>query len=284
MAYDKRPLGRYLLIGHELNRLRDRRGLTLKAAARQSHHSPSWMSTVENGLAAIRSDDLKGLLLLYDCPDADLNESLIHLAERGRLPSWWRAFEGMANAAAVHYASLEADASRIFSFQLQLIPGLLQTPEYTRAVTSMNPDADSTLHEATAELRKQRQQVLHGPDPTIFQAVISESVFHLLVGGSQVMREQAAHLHELAQRPNIELRIIPHGGGVHPGVDGAFTILTFKPRGRLNVAVPASAAESRFLVQEADRRLYADIARQVIDAALPPEPSLELLARIASAL
>src|SRR5690349_4517762 len=111
MAYGTHPQGRYLLIGHHLQRLRESRGLTLTSAARQSHHSPSWLSTVENGLASVRTDDLIALLGLYACAESDLAASLIYLAEQGRQRGWWREFEGRVSPAPLDYASLEAHAS-----------------------------------------------------------------------------------------------------------------------------------------------------------------------------
>ena len=137
---------------------------------------------------------------------------LRRLAERAHDPGWWN-----------QYTPIEAQASRICYWALAIIPGLLQTPDYARALLEDGQIIEDV--EATVDARMARQQVLNRDRPPELRALINESALDQPVGGPEVMKEQLAHLIALSHRRNVILRVVRRSVGAHIGLDGSFTIL-----------------------------------------------------------
>jgi transcriptional regulator with XRE-family HTH domain len=187
---------------------------------------------------------------------------LVHYARTAHDPDWF-----------LEYAKFELRALIIRTFRLSLFPGLFQTPEYARALLSasgMVKDVD-----AAVENRMRRQEVLTRNKPPHVWAVIDESVLHRSVGGSAVMREQLARLHEATALPNVTVRIVRQSVGVYPGLDGSFNHLTTKTGDLAFVEAPGGGR----LVQDGAEVRWFGVRWERIGAnALPWDSSRELIA------
>ena len=138
------------------------------------------------------------------------------LLNRDRFPSWFRG-----------YAELEATATQIRYYEVQVVPGLLQTEEYARAVLSSGPPQVASKVDEYVAARMDRQRVVDRPSPPLLWAVLDEAVLRRTIGGATVMRAQLAHLVEAAASPFVVLQVLPFSAGPQAGLSGAFTILVF---------------------------------------------------------
>ncbi|MFI5719653.1 helix-turn-helix domain-containing protein [Nocardia sp. NPDC051750] len=201
-------------LGRELRRLRERRGTSQAAAARAIEVSPQTIGRMEDGHASRPTTlQVNGLCDLYQASDEE-RRFLLDLLRELRVAkqtggTWWRAFADEIPADFNHFLALEAAASRITSWQVTLLPGLLQTPDYRRALTwSAHPNRSSADIERRIDLATQRQDRLS--DNTFhMEVLLSEAVLRHGIGGYGVMADQLLHLLELSELPNISIRVVP---------------------------------------------------------------------------
>ncbi|GAA3237737.1 DUF5753 domain-containing protein [Actinocorallia longicatena] len=281
MASRNPPLGRNLLIGAELLKLREEQNMTINAVARKHHHSPTWLSTVENGFTTVRADDLDDLLTLYDCGDAR-REALLYLARSGRRRGWWNDFADEIPPVQRDHASLEADAMAIFEFHMQLVPGLLQTRDYTREIFEASRLVEPERFSALCRFREERKRLLLDGTPPHYQAIISESVLGLVVASPAVLRAQLTHLLEMTELSHVDVRIIPRSHGYHSGTDGNFAILDFKPAGLLRHVNRGALVAIPPIVSAPGTHKYGQNAAALAEFALPSTESREFLGRVIS--
>lgn len=224
MASRFSPTVRRRRLGRELRRLREEAGLKLGKVASVLECSPSTVSRIENGqVGNIKPRNLRELLELYVVGD-DQQEKLLRLAYQARAKDWWEAYGDVAD----EYVSVEAGAATIRSYEALLVPGLLQTEEYARAVIrKVLPDAPDDAIEKRVELRMARQSHLFDDDPVRLWVVVEEAVLHKLTGGRSVMRDQLHRLVLAAEQPTVTLQVLPLSVGEYPEVEGSFTILGF---------------------------------------------------------
>lgn len=228
MPADPSPTVRRRRLGAELRRLRENAGLTAGQAAGEMDCHASKIGRIENGRSGVRLPDLRAMLDLYGVGDGPARDTLTALAREGRERGWWHLYAGILTPAASEYVSLEAAASTIRNFETVLVPGLLQTGEYTRAVVREGRPDESPEQTATrVRLRTERQLLLRRPGAPLLHAVVGEAALHVRVGGRDVMAEQIAHLLAVSDRPNVTLQVVPFTAGAHPGLDGPFVVLGF---------------------------------------------------------
>lgn len=280
MPVSATPSVRFRRIGLELRRLREERRMTIKVASVLLRRSTGSLSRIETGYQAIPPRDLEYMLLKYGIEDGPLKEAMLELAAEGRKRGWWHRYASALSPEVMDFISLEADARSIRTYETVLIPGLLQTPDYARALIQGTP---SEIKRAV-EVRIARQAVLNRPDPPAFQAVINEAALWQQVGGAQVMRAQLGRLIEMSER-SIDIRIIPFKtGAAHHGLQGPFTILEVGTRGRLTVAITETLHGMSYIEQTEDIRYFADVFDGLHGIALPESDSRALIERIRSDL
>ena len=213
----------------ELRRLREEKGFAQETVANEMEWSISKLIRIENGSVGISVNDLKALLDLYELDD-DQRDDLIELARGSRQRMWWSHYQKHLSATYLEFIGYEADASSIRHFQPLVVPGLLQTEAYARAI-----NAGTTLteepqpgDEERIQVRLERQRdIFDREHPVEYIAVIDEAVLHRQVGGADTMRAQLAHLVEMARRPSVSVYVVPYPAGAHPGLSGAFSIMEF---------------------------------------------------------
>ncbi|MFD6691089.1 helix-turn-helix domain-containing protein [Streptomyces bacillaris] len=219
----RRQLGRYL------RDLRGRAGITVRAAARQLEWSEPKIWRIETGQTSMRSLDVQAMCMIYGAP-ADLTEALMALAKETKSRGWWHSYGDVIPEWFNLYVGLEEAAVSMSAYQNELVPGLLQTEGYAREIMRTHrPDLSEGDLEDRLDLRMERQnQVSRGTDPLQLRVVLSESVLHWPIGGSEVMSQQLAHLVYVSELANVTLRVVPFKGGAHYGVvSGPFLILRF---------------------------------------------------------
>jgi transcriptional regulator with XRE-family HTH domain len=200
---------------------RESRELTQKQVADALEWSVSKVVRIESGAVRVSTTDLRALLALYQVSEETEVARLVDLARAARRPGWYRKYENALDRDFAEYLSYESSAETIATFQPLLVPGLLQTQDYARAVFTVNR---SSHVEERLWLRRERQAMLGRDDGPFLQCVIDEAALHRRVGGPAVMREQLIRLGE-AIGPRISLGIIPFTAGAHPSMMEPFTIL-----------------------------------------------------------
>ena len=222
------PTVRRILVGAQLRRLRESRNITREAAGYRIRAHESKISRLELGRVGFKDRDIADLLEFYGVEDAAQRDALVALAREANAPGWWHSYDDVLPNWFETFVGLEEAASLIRSYEIQLLPGLLQTEAYARAVVGAGaPNATLAEVERRVHFRIKRQAILHRENPPHFWAVIDEAALHRPIGGAKVMREQVEHLLELMTLPNVTLQVMPFRFGGHVGEGGAFTILRF---------------------------------------------------------
>ena len=226
MASAQSPTVRRRRLALELRRLREAAKLTCEEVAEQLECSASKISRVETGRVSVSPRDVRDMLEIYDVPESQ-RESLVQLARESRQKGWWHAYGDTVLPHFGTYLGLESAASEIRIYEVNLIPSLLQTEEYARAVISAGMvDKPRTDIERSVALRMERQHVTRTNMPKVW-AVLDEAALRREVGGPEVMRVQLEYLRELGSTRNVSLQVIPFGGGAHPAMGRPFVILAF---------------------------------------------------------
>jgi transcriptional regulator with XRE-family HTH domain len=212
----------------ELRRLRERAGFIGEEVARLLGWSTSKISRLERAQTAIKRADLRRLLELYRV-DPPRREELLALAEESQPSGRLKAISARLPGVQAEFLNVEAEAESVWNWEPQIVPGLLQTEDYARAVMlgwhSMFTEPPSEV-ERRVEARLLRQQVLQRDPPLQLSVVMDESVLHRKLGEPSVMRMQLQHIVEASRLPNIRVRILPLKGD-HPVATGAFTYVKF---------------------------------------------------------
>lgn len=272
------PTVRRRRLSSELRRLREAADLTIDEVADKLECSASKISRIETGHVGVTPRDARDMLELYGVV-GDAREALVQLSREARTRGWWHAYSEVFTGA---FVGLEADASSLRAFQALLVPGLLQTEAYARAVIrAMRPDITDTELDRRVTARLARQRLLTEPSPPEYWAVVDEAVLHRMVGGPEVMAEQLARLLELAALPHVTIQVVPFGTGAHPGMEGPFVILGFPEQADPDVVYVDATNSGHYLEVPADVRRYALMFDHLRAAALKPDDSVDLIATFA---
>jgi transcriptional regulator with XRE-family HTH domain len=233
MTRGETPVVRLRRLRAELRRLRDEAGHTQKSVAESLGWSTSKVIRIETGAVNISTSDLMALLHFYGINDADRTSELLAIT-RQKEQAWYDGLRDTYSAQFINFLAFEDSATRIRTFMGLVVPGLLQTEDYMRALfrnSVSDPHepsmADETSVDRAARTRRRRQELLtrdHGPELSV---VLDEAVIHRWVGGPEVMRDQLSYLKEMAEHPRVDLRILPFTQGTHHGMRDSFTIFEF---------------------------------------------------------
>lgn len=276
-------LGRQL--GDELRRLRESQNLTTTDAAEALDCTKGKISRIENGRVTVRLPDLTAMLHAYRVSEPEVVERLSGLARRAnrrRREGWWHQYGDVLGDTYRDYIEMETICDSIRTFQAQLIPGLLQTPEYGRAVTVASRAWQTAEQiEQFVQVRLARQARLTSDDPLEFWAVLAEGVLHQQVGGPTVMADQLQHLVEVADRPNVTVQVLPFSRGAHSGMFGPYLLLSFPRVSALDLVLTETPTGNIWREQEPEVLRYRELFDDARTSALPPTESLRLIRRIA---
>ncbi|MFI7341788.1 helix-turn-helix domain-containing protein [Streptomyces sp. NPDC050085] len=276
------PTMRRRMLGAELRKLRERQGLTGDEVAEQLKWHPSKISRIEGGRSGLRPHEVKDLLDLYEVEDAETRTGLETLAREGKRRVWWQPYNDVLTPRYLDYISFEAEASSARSFETTLVPGLLQTPDYARAVIrALKPERAPDEVNALVDVRLGRQNsALNREDPLQLWAIMDESVLRREVGGRDTMNRQLKRILDASEQPNVTLQILPFGAGAHAGMLGPFVILGFPVQADLDVVYSEGLASSVYLERDDDRIAYGRTFDRLMAASLDVDPSRDMIASL----
>lgn len=265
-------------LARELRATREHTGLTLEQASAALGWNRFKLGRIEAGKTRVSSPDVARILDVYGI-DPSVHASIVQLARDASRRGWWSSYSGIFVGG---FVGLEDEASEIRTYQVQLIPGLLQTEEYARAVISAGVPGDPDEVEKRLRARMARKTLLSRPDAPTLKAVLAEPALRQRVGGGAVMRDQLAELIKAAGRPNVTVRILPQVVGARAGIEGPFVILNFEDELDPDIGYAEGMYGNIFIEGiEQVARCTVEFDR-IWEAALGEEASERLIADIAS--
>jgi transcriptional regulator with XRE-family HTH domain len=277
------PTVRRRLVGGALRRYRENMGYALEDAARVLDCDRSKISRIETGQRGIRTKELHELLAEYGVPDRE-QAALAAIAGRGGRQAWWHPFAGRFSEADLDFVIMESAASQVMIYEAQLVPDLLQTEEYARAIAAAEPGFSSQdqREEAVAAKAARQQAVLAGTRR--LEIVLGEGALHQAVGGPGVLAGQISHLVRLSEeRPGLTLQILPFSAGAHAAAgSGSLVILSFPDAPSLGVVYLEALSGGVYLSSQADVSRYIDAFALLRAAALTAGDSVRLLRGLAA--
>ncbi|WP_433476117.1 helix-turn-helix domain-containing protein [Spirillospora sp. CA-142024] len=224
------PTALRMQIGARLRRMREERGLSRAQAGEIIRGSASKMSRLELGRHGFKARDVLELLTLYGVDDEDERKSFLDLVQEAKKPGWWQSYGDVIPGWFEQYLGLEQSATTIRNYEVQYVPGLLQTRDYARAVIGLeHHDAAYDGLERRLTVRMKRQEILHrGSGAATLWAVIDEAALRRPIGGPETMRGQIEHLIAVSEgMRNVNLQLLPFSAGGHLALGGPITIVRF---------------------------------------------------------
>jgi transcriptional regulator with XRE-family HTH domain len=276
-----RPTALRIALGGHLRRLREASGITREAAGDTIRASSSKISRLELGRVSSKERDVADLITLYGITDAEERELLLTLARQANAPGWWRQYGDVLPNWFETYLGLEQAASVIRTYEPQLVPGLLQTEDYARAIMLLRH-----LHTSHGEierrvaLRMTRQAFLSQPAAPDLWVALDEAALRRPLGDQKVQQAQLQHLIEMAQRPNITLQIVPFDVGAHAAAGGPFTILRFSEPDLPDIVYLEHLTNALYLDKKRDIVEYLAIMDNLCIQAESPTDTLSLLRKV----
>ena len=280
MRSEPSPAVRRRRLALELRRLREAARLTCEEVADHLECSASKISRVETGRVSVSPRDVRDMLDLYGVPAAQ-RESLVQLARDSRQKGWWHAFSDTMPPQFATYVGLESAACQIRIYEASLIPELLQTEDYARAVIRagmMNSPREAV--ERQVALRMARQPAIAVDNPPKIWAVVDEAALRRQVGGPGVMQRQLEQLLAEAMLPDVAIQVIPFGGGAHPAMGRPFIILAFPERVDSDVVYLEDLTSVLYLEDVADVDRYNVLFNHLRATALSLDDSSVLITSI----
>ena len=270
-----------MLLGAHLRKLRETKGITRETAGWEIRASDSKISRLELGRVGFKERDVSDLLTLYGVTDPAERDPLLDLARRANTPGWWHRYSDLLLPWFQPYLGLESAATTIRSYEVQYVPGLLQTKDYARAVMMIaHGDAARGEIDRRVDLRMERQQLLSRADPPQMWVVVDEAVLRRPIGGPTVMREQVAALHRADQAAQRTHPGLPFAAGGHAALGGAFSLLRFPDQDLPDVVYVEQLTSALYLDKRDDVEEYATAMERLCIEAEPPARTTEILERI----
>jgi transcriptional regulator with XRE-family HTH domain len=276
------PTVQRLVLGSQLHRLRESRGITAEQAAEAIRGSHSKISRMEHGRVGFKERDVADLLALYGVTGAEEQAALLNLVREANTPGWWHAYSDVLPSWAQPYVGLEAAASVIRTYQNQLVPGLLQTEGYARALIRQGSATTEEEIARRSELRASRQEILRRRDAPQLWVVVDEGALRRPVGSREAVRGQLEHLIEVADHPAVTLQIMPFSAGAHSAMGGPFTILRFAEPDLADVVYIEQLTSALYLDKPVEVDSYLAVMEQLCLQAEPVADTIEILQQIYS--
>jgi Domain of unknown function (DUF5753)/Helix-turn-helix domain len=274
-----------MLLGAHLRRLREAQGVSRESAGWEIRSSESKISRMELGRVGFKERDVADLLTLYGVTDDEERTALLELAKNANTPGWWHRDGDILPSWFQSYLGLEAAAALIRTYEVQFVPGLLQTADYARAVILLGHGAASKEEvERRVSLRMNRQKLLTRPDPPQLWVVVDEGALRRPVGGPEIMRAQLTALIDATKQPNIRLQVIPFRVGGHAAAGGSFSILRFPDQDLPDVVYVEQLTSALYLDKREDVDLYATAMERLCVEADRPSRTSDILHRLLNEL
>ncbi|MGH3520498.1 MAG: helix-turn-helix domain-containing protein [Haloechinothrix sp.] len=269
-----------MVLGAQLRRLRESAGVTRAQAGYQIRGSESKMSRLELGRVSFKKRDVEDLLTMYGVHDPDERASFVEMVEQSNEPGWWHRYNDLIPNWFHDYVGLEESASRIQTYELQFVPGLLQTEGYARAIAGHGrPRQVDDEVERRVALRMRRQKVLLRPNAPRLWAVVDEAVLRRPIGGRKVLRAQIDLLLDLTALPHITLQVLPFEAGGY-AAEGAFTLLRFAESELPNIVYIEHLTGALYLDKLDEIEQYGRALDRLAVDAETPDSSRQFLSKV----
>jgi transcriptional regulator with XRE-family HTH domain len=271
------PTVRRRELGALLRALRSGRGLTVDQVATELLCSPSKVSRMETGQRGATARDIRDLCDLYGVDDAGERARLTRLAAEGKQQGWWQSYELPYST----YVGLEEEATSILSYHSAVVPGLLQTADYARAIhaAGLMPKLELEVIEQRVRERMKRQELLVQGRAPRYSVVLDEAVLHRKIGGSAVMSGQLNAIVGASVNSSVTIQILPYEAGAHPALESDFTLLEFASPVASVVYVEGLAGQI-YLDRPQDVDRYTRVFERLHTLSLSPKDSMALVSDI----
>ncbi|MEU4344642.1 helix-turn-helix transcriptional regulator [Nocardia sp. NPDC023852] len=267
-----------MILGGRMRRLREACGISLEDAGEAIRGSHSKISRLELGRTGFRERDLMDLLDLYGVIDEDERAEFKQLAKQANTSGWWHRDTDWLPKWFDTYLGLEQAAQLIRCYEPRVVPELLQTPDYARALMVLaHPNEDEESIERRVALRMRRQEILTRPDPPQLWLIVEEAALRRGIGGSQVWLAQLDHVLRATDRPNITVQVLADHVGGPALTDGAFTMLRFAEPDLPDIVYLQQLTGALYLDKNADLAAYRAVANLLSVHAAPPEYTSQLI-------
>jgi transcriptional regulator with XRE-family HTH domain len=272
------PTVRRILLGSQLRRLRESRGITREEAGYRIRASESKISRMELGRVSFKERDVLDLLAMYGADDERERDALVALVREANAPGWWHQYADVLPDWFHSYVGLEEAASLLRVYEVQFVPGLLQTASYARAVIARGwPVAPEEEIDRRVSIRITRQEVLtKQPGPRLW-AIVDEAALRRPVGSPEVFRSQLEHLIEVTQDVRITLQVAPFRSGSHAAEAGAFTIMRFAEADLPDIVYLEQLTSALYLDKREDVERYSEVMERLSVESEPPERTADIL-------
>ncbi len=272
------PTVRRILLGTQLRRLREARGITREDAGYRIRASESKISRMELGRVGFKVRDVVDLLAMYGVDDESARDTLVTLAQEANAPGWWHQYADVLPDWFQTYVGLEEAASVLRVYEVQFVPGLLQTPGYARAVIARGwPGAPDEEIERRVSMRITRQELLSKSGGPRLWAVVDEAALRRPVGSREVFRSQLEQLIELTQDVRITLQVTPFASGAPAAEAGAFTIMRFPEADLPDVVYLEQLTSALYLDKREDVERYSEVMERLSVESEPPERTADIV-------
>lgn len=279
---DGSPTVLRMILARQLQGLREKAGMSREQAAQAIDSSESTIRQMERAEGGLEPLTVKSLLMAYGVSDPGEIDAFLALSRDASKPGWWHSYDDVLPSWFRAAVGLEESASLIRAYEPQVVPGLLQTEGYIRAITAASsPAATEDFTERAVALRLARQQLLGRPDPPEYRVVLDETVLRRTIGGHKVMRAQLEHLIRAAGQPQVTIQVIPFAAGWHPALYGMFNIFRF-PAAQLPDIVYTEALTGAYYLDKPDESArYTEALDRLCAQAASPERTVTILGEIA---
>ncbi|MCQ4083546.1 helix-turn-helix domain-containing protein [Streptomyces sp. RB6PN25] len=267
-----------IVLGTQLRKLREANGISREAAGEAIRGSHAKISRLELGRVGFKERDVADLLTLYGVVDEEERADYLALARQASTPGWWNQYGDVLPHWFETHIGLEEAASLIRTYEVQFIPGLLQTEQYARAVTRLgHPNAVPREVERRVALRMTRQKLLEAPDPPRLWAVMDEAALRRPLGDRDAMRAQLEHLLKVAERPNVTLQVAPFSVGGLAAAGGPVTILRFMERDLPDIVYLEQLTSALYMDKQEDVENYLAVMDRLCAESATPDETVQFL-------
>jgi transcriptional regulator with XRE-family HTH domain len=270
-----------IALGLQLRQLREARKISRETAGEAIRASHAKISRLELGRVGFKPRDIADLLTLYGVTNEQDREAFFTLVQRANEPGWWHQYSDALSSWFETYLGLEQASSLIRTYEVQFVPGLLQTEDCARAIIQL-----CQLHSSPAEidrrvaLRMARQALLTQPEAPDYHAVVDEAALRRPLGSRAALRGQIHHLIEMARLPNVTIQVIPFRAGAHPAAGGPFTILRFTEPELPDIVYLEQLASATYLDKKRETEHYHRIMDRLSTDAESPVDTTHFLKQI----
>ena len=270
-----------MILGRQLQALREKAGLSYQQAAEVIYSSEWTIRRMERAEGGLKPLTVKALLVAYGVTDVREIDTFLALARDASRPGWWHSYSDVLPDWFKIAVGLEESASLIRAYQPQVVPGLLQTEKYVRAITAASfPSDKEEDSERKVALRLARQDLLNRPAPPEYLVVIEETVLRRPIGGPDVMRGQIGHLVEMAGRPSVTVQVLPFSVGWHPAMYGMFNIYRFPDDAMPEVVYSEGLTSAYYLNKPDETAKYTEALDRMTAQAATPDQTITILRQI----